>query len=482
VPDLKTIIDTIPVMAWTAAPDGAPDFFNSHWLAYTGLSMKASVSHGWSRVLHPADRKWVLEHWQKSLSTGEAVELEVRLRRADGEYRWFLARATPLHDASGRILKWHGTSTEIEDHRRLEQALRDSVDTYREILDRVPALLFTTTAQGEVEFVNAPLLRYFDRTMEDLRAWKQADHVHPEDLPNTIALWSRAVETGKPCTIEQRLRRHDGVYRWFRFDAVPQSDSTGQIVGWYGTLTDLDDVKRQEAEIRAMQARLSAASQVSAGSQVSAAIAHEVNQPLAAVGANGDACLRWLTMQPPNVERALHSLERIHRDAMAAVEIAQRIRLLFQRAPLVKSHLDLNAVTTEVLQMLQGELRHSGILSTSQLDASLPIVQGDRVQMQQVLYNLVRNAMEAMAESDPGNKQLSISSKVVGNEAVIFVTDSGPGLRDPNIIFQPFYTTKHSGMGMGLAISKSIVEAHGGRLWATSHPGTDTTFAFALGI
>jgi C4-dicarboxylate-specific signal transduction histidine kinase len=333
-----------------------------------------------------------------------------------------------------------------------------------------------------VEFVNAPLLRYFDRRVEDLRAWKQADHVHPEDLPITIALWSRAVETGQPCTIEQRLRRHDGVYRWFRFDAVPQRDPRGRLMRWYGTLTDLEDLKRQEAEVRAMQARLSAASQMSAVSQLSAAIAHEVNQPLAAVVANGEACLRWLTHQPPNIERALQSLERIHRDATAAGDVAQRIRLLFQRAPPVKGHLDLNAVVTEVLQVLHGELSHSGVLLSKQLDAGLPPVQGDRVQIQQVLFNLVRNAIEAMAESDPDNKKLSISSQVAGNKALILVSDRGPGLSNPHIIFQPFYSTKSSGMGMGLAISQSIVEAHGGRLWATSHPGAGTTFAFALGI
>jgi PAS domain S-box-containing protein len=481
-PDLKTIIDTIPVLAWTAGPDGAADFFNKHWLAYTGMSREASVSLGWAQVLHPEDRERVLENWQRSLANGQPVEIEARLRRADGEYRWFLARANPLRDASGRVLKWHGTSTEIEDRRRLEQALRESAETYRDILDRVPALLFTTTAQGEVEFVNAPLLRYFDRTVEDLRGWKQAEHLHPEDLPNTIALWSRAVEAGEPCTIEQRLRRHDGVYRWFQFNAVPQRDADGGVMRWYGTLTDLDDVKRQDAEIRAMQDRLSAASHVSAVSQLSAAIAHEVNQPLAAVVANSDACLRWLTMQPPNVERALRSVERIHRDATAAGDVAQRIRLLFQRAPLVKNFLDLNAVTTEVLQMLRGELHHHGVLSTRQLDPGLPAVQGDRVQMQQVLYNLVRNAIEAMAESDPENKKLSIISKAEGDEAIVLVTDSGPGLSDPHIVFEPFYSTKRSGMGMGLAISRSIVEAHGGRLWATSEPGSGTTFAFALSV
>jgi PAS domain S-box-containing protein len=481
-PDLQTIIDTIPVLAWTAEPDGAADFFNSHWLAYAGLSREASVSLGWSQILHPEDRDRLLTYWRQAVSSGEPVELEVRLRRADGEYRWFLTRANPLRDASGRILKWYGTNTEIEDRRRLEQVLRERAEAYREILDRVPAMLVVTTAQGEVDYVNPPVLRYFDKQEDDLRGWKQAEHVHPDDLPHVIAAWTRAVADGEPCTLEHRLRRQDGVYRWCQYHAIPQRDEQGRVTRWYCTIVDFDDMKRQHAEIREMQARLSIATQTAAVSQLSAAIAHEVNQPLAAVVAHSDACLRWLTMQPPNVERALHSLARISRDALAAGDVVQRIRLLFQHAPLTKEALDLNAVTTEVLQMLRGELNNSGVRPTTQLDPGLPSVQGDRVQMQQVLSNLVRNAIEAMAGSDPVHRKLAISSAGEGDQAVVRITDSGPGISDPRIIFEPFYTTKRSGMGMGLAISRSIVEAHGGRLWATSQPGAGATFALALCI
>jgi PAS domain S-box-containing protein len=480
-PDLRAIIDTIPVLAWTAGPDGEADFFNSYWQAFTGLSSEESVAIGWAQALHPDDSERVLGEWQEALQSGAPIDMELRLRRADGEFLWFLTRGHPVRDASGRVSKWYGTGTEIDARRREEHRARESADSYNEILDRVPAMLFTTTAEGDLEFVNGALLRYFGTGLEALQAWKRAEHLHPDDLPKTIALWSQAVSAGEPCIIEQRLRRHDGVYRWFQFHAVPQRNPEGRVLRWYGSITDLDDGKKKDAQIRAMEARLSSASRMSAVSQLSAAIAHEVSQPLAAVVANGAACVRWLSMQPPNIERALHSLDRIGRDAAASVDVVQRTRMLFQQAPLVKAPLDLNAVATEVLQMLQEELQHGAVTATTRLDPSLPLVRGDRVQIQQVLSNLMRNAIEAMAVAKGEAKTLEVASRWEAGHAVVLVADSGPGLSDPHIVFQPFFTTKRTGMGMGLAISKTIVEAHGGRLWAVSEPGRGATFAMAIG-
>lgn len=481
-PDLRTIIDTIPVLAWTTGPDGAADFFNSCWVTYSGLSSEESVALGWAQVLHPEDRERALSQWQSAVATGEPIEVEVRLRRADGEFLWFLARAHPLRDASGRILKWYGTSTEIDARIKREHLALENAETYSQILDRSPAMLFTTTAQGELEFVNAPLLRYFGTGLDALQQWKQAAHLHPDDLPKTIALWSQAVTEGVPCVIEHRMRRHDGVYRWFQFEAVPHRDADGRLVRWYGSITDLDDSKRKDAELRAMEARLSSASRMATVSQLSAAIAHEVNQPIAAVVANSDACRRWLSMDPPNIERALYSLDRIGRDASAGAEVVQRIRMLFQRAPLIREPLNLSIVADEVLQMLDGEMRQCAVEARRELDPSVPTVHADRVQIQQVLTNLMRNAVEAMIGLQDRPRVLSVISKCDGDEAVVLVTDSGPGLTDPQIIFQPFFTTKRNGMGMGLAISKTIVEAHGGRLWATSEGGAGATFALAIRV
>lgn len=256
-PDVRAIIDTIPVLAWTAGPEGKADFFNRYWESFSGLSSDESVAIGWSQALHPDDRERVLQDWEQAVAAARPIEMEVRLRRKDGAFLWFLARAHPVYDSAGRVNKWYGTSTEIDARRREEHVLRESAESYRQILDRVPAMLFTTTAEGELEFVNGPLLRYFGTGLEALQAWKEAAHLHPEDLPHTIELWSKAVAAAEPCIIEHRMRRHDGVYRWFQFHAVPHRDDAGRVLRWYGSITDLDDSKRKDGQIRTMAARLS---------------------------------------------------------------------------------------------------------------------------------------------------------------------------------------------------------------------------------
>lgn len=354
--------------------------------------------------------------------------------------------------------------------------------SYRLILDSVPAMLLTTTPQGEVEYVNRAMLEYFGTTLERLQAWQTGfDAVHPDDFERIASGWADAIRTGATWIAEQRLRRFDGVYRWFHAVTVPHRDEQGRITRYYGVMTDIEDLRRSASEMRDMQSRLARASHLAEVSELSAALAHEVNQPLAAVLSNAEACRRWLGGAPPNLERALRSLDRIVRDAQAGGEIIQRMRGLFRRAPPVKERLDLNDVIHEVLRMLHDDLRRNGIRLSTSLSA-LPAVAADRVQIQQVLVNLVRNGIEAMEGLGALQKQLSVSSRVVEAEVVIEVCDEGPGVQDAVAVFETFYTTKPGGMGMGLAVSRSVIEAHGGRLWAEAKLPRGMTFSIALCI
>jgi PAS domain S-box-containing protein len=354
--------------------------------------------------------------------------------------------------------------------------------SFQLIVESVPGLVFTTTAAGEVEFVNRTLLEYFGRSLQELQDWKMSDSVHPDDLAHTICEWMNGIRSGQPYEFDQRLRRGDGIYRWFHFRAVPLRDEQGQITRWYGLLTDVEDLKRTEAALRSTQARLARATQLAAMSELSASIAHEINQPLSAVLANGHACLRWLCAEPANVERAKLSAVRIIRDGNSAAEVIRRIRALFRHAPLVKSFLNLNEVVEEVCSLLTEELRTRGVVLEIDLQPDLPRVAADRIQMQQVLVNLARNGIEAMDAVDERPKRLLICSCTRGKEIAIDVRDHGVGLSDPETVFEPFYTTKESGMGMGLAICRSIIEAHGGRLWAGANAPHGATFGFALRI
>ena len=235
-----------------------------------------------------------------------------------------------------------------------------------------------------------------------------------------------------------------------------------------------------EEALRSTRRKLSAAMQIATVAEMSASIAHEINQPLASVVTNAHACQTWLSHDPPNLERAQATLERIIRDGHSAAEVVRRIRALFKEAAPVKAPLDINQIVAEVLRVLSDELRDNRIVVETELAVDLPRIAGDHVQIQQTLINLVHNATEAMAGLTDRARLLVLKSTRQGDELLIEVRDHGTGINDTVRVFEPFFTTKESGMGMGLAISRSIVEAHGGRIWATVNKEAGTTFSIAL--
>jgi signal transduction histidine kinase len=288
------------------------------------------------------------------------------------------------------------------------------------------------------------------------------------------------METGEPWDDTYRIRRADGEFRWFYDRVEPLRDRDGRVVCWYAVKIDVNDTKEMEETLRSTRRRLSAAMQVATVAELSASIAHEINQPLASVVTNAHAAQTWLLHDPPNLERAQATLERIIRDGHSAAEVVRRIRALFKESAPVKAPLDMNQIVAEVLRVLSHELRDSSIIVETELEADLPMIEADHVQIQQTLINLVHNAIEAMAGVTDRAKSLLLSSRRRGEELLIQVRDHGVGIKDPAVIFEPFFTTKESGMGMGLSISRSIVEAHGGQIWATSNADVGTTFSFTL--
>jgi len=253
---LRTIIDTIPALAWSARPDGSAEFLNRRWLDYAGLSEKEAADWGWTVALHPEDRAKLADYWRHLLVSGEAGEIEARLRRFDGEFRWFLFRASPLRNSSGKVVKWYGTNTDLEDRKRAEEAVRANEQSLRLIVDSIPGMVCTLNAVGEVELLNRQVLEYFGKTPEELKNWATSDAVHPDDLPRVIDAWRRSIETERPYVLELRQRRADGVYRWFQSRALPARDMEGRIAGWYMLLTDIDDRKSAEDTLRSNEQSL----------------------------------------------------------------------------------------------------------------------------------------------------------------------------------------------------------------------------------
>ena len=227
--NLAAIINTIPTAAWSARPDGYCDFINQVWLDHAGMPAEKALGWGWAEAIHPDDRKQLVEHWQSCMASGALVDTEARIRRFDGSYRWFLFRASPLRDESGKIVKWYGTNIDIEDRKRGEDAIRARELPWRQIVDNIPGLVATMAATGEVEFLNRQTLEYFDKTNEELENWSLIGVVHPDDLPRVIKARTKSIETGTIYDVEHRCRRADGVYRWFQVRGLPVRNAEGTI-------------------------------------------------------------------------------------------------------------------------------------------------------------------------------------------------------------------------------------------------------------
>jgi PAS domain S-box-containing protein len=734
--EFRIAFDTMPTLSWVARPDGPVEFLNQRWLEYTGLSLKQAREWGWLKAIHPEDVNSAVKAWRAIAALGEPGEGEARLRGSDGEYRWFLFRASPLRDESGKISRWYGTSIDIEDRKRAEHRSQQAEQELRAAIDTIPTQVWTCLPDGTNDFSNKRLLTYTNFSLEDARDMGWIRMIHPDDLAAHLDKWRVATSTGISFESEARLRRFDGAYRWFLFRAEPWRDGRGNIVKWYGSHTDIEDRKQAEqarrrteaylsraqrlsrvgsfgwtpstgeihwseesfrifelnrsvkptiefalqrvhpedvslvrqaidlvseggqdldfthrllmpdgsvkhvhvlshavrdasggmevvgalmdvtavkaaqdalreneqrfrdyaetasdwlwesgpdhrfthissrlkaagydplcaigrtrwesaacveeeaekwrrhratldahqpfrrftyrlmrddgsflylstsgrprfdvdgkflgyrgvgtditAEVRASQAEealnqaraeLSHVTRVTTLGDLAASLAHEVNQPLAAIVTNADASLRWLDRE--RTEEARRSLERIISDADRASAVIQRTRQLSKKADPEKAHIGINDVINDAMSLIQSEAASHHVSLQLELASGLPTVFGDRVQLQQVIINLVMNGIEAMADLTRARELLIRSCQHEADQIAVAVTDVGVGI-DPhtaNKLFNAFFTTKPNGMGMGLSICRSIIEAHEGRLWASRNSGPGTTFQFTL--
>jgi PAS domain S-box-containing protein len=605
----RQVFDAIPTLAWCNLPDGPNEFLNKRWHDYTGLSPEESHGWGWQSAFHPEDLPPLLKRWGELLISGEPGEIEARLRRLDGVYRWFLISVEPLHDEAGRIVRWYGTSTDIEDRKRAEERLRASEAQLRLTVDTIPGLVCTMSMAGEVTTLNKQLLDYFGKTSEELQNWRMTDAVHPDDLPRVIAAWDLSIRTGNPYEVEHRCRRSDGVYRWFQVRALPVHDKNDQNAGWYVLLTDIDDRKRAEEQLRRSEASLAEGQRVSrtgsftwrvdtdlvsfseeayrifefdreypvtlerivsrihpedlpllsekmtearnrdddydyqirlrmpdgsvkhlhtvshatrdaeggfeylgaiqdvtqrrsaeealgkARSELArvsritslgvmtASIAHEINQPLSGIITNASTCLRMLAADPPNVDGARETAKRTIRDGNRVSDVVTRLRALFSKKPGTMESVDLNEVAREVIALSLGGLQRNRVVLQQELADGLPAVRGDRIQLQQVILNLIRNASDAMSAVEDRARHLLVrTQRDEGDHVRLTVQDVGIGF-DPHAmdrLFEAFYTTKNDGMGVGLSVSRSIIESHHGRLWAALNDGPGAAFSFSI--
>jgi PAS domain S-box-containing protein len=484
----------IPGLGWRAYPNGRIQFMNPTMLAYFGVSdeeMRRILDiHDYALpFVHPDDLERIDAEWRRSIKTGEPLKIEQRLRRHDGTYRWFRDTAIAARDDRGRIIGWYGHTEDIDDQRRIEAALHQSERQLRQLVDTVPTMIWLMTPEGHPFYFNKRFVDWAGLSPEEETSGAKrqfAQHVelfHPDDRAAVKAAFSKGFAAGKPLQHKGRLRRKDGAYRWIDSRFEPLRDEDGTILRWYGVNFDIDDEVRAQESLRLADERLARALRAASLSELSVSIAHELNQPLQAVVANTGAFQRWLDADPPNYEHASRIAQKIVRNADAASQVIGRIRALFNKTGGEPKPVDLNAVIREVCDLLGDRLASSGVKLELDLDPRLPATSADHVQMEQVVLNLVRNGIEAMEDVSINVRSLRISSRRQDDGTIeVEVRDWGGGLSDPERIFEAFYTTKPDGMGMGLAICRSIIEAHSGQLRAENVASGGACITFSLPV
>jgi PAS domain S-box-containing protein len=482
--ELTHLIDALPGMAWTALPDGRAEFFNRRWLDYTGLTVEQAADLGWIDAVHPDDRERVGDDWRSCVISGLAGDTEARLRRHDGAYRWFLFRANPVPDATGNISRWFGTNIDIEDRRRSEEVLQSNERSLRLIINTIPTHIYVLNTEGFVQYVNQAVMDYTGLSMEDVHQEDYRDRViHPEDFKRVGAPRAAGLRCGQPFSTEQRVLGNDGQYRWFLVRYEPLLDEQGRIVRWYVAAFDIEDRKRAEEELHNARATLAHMSRVMTMGELTASIAHEVSQPLSGIITNANTCLRMLAAGQPNLEGACETARRTIRDANRAADVIERLRALFSKTDIAADPVDLTEATREVIALCSSDLLRKGTLLRPEFAGDLPVVVGDRIQLQQVILNLLTNAADAMLAVDDRPREIHIKTELDADDLVrVTVRDSGVGFdsRDADKLFGAFFSTKPQGMGIGLSVSRSIIESHHGRIWAVKNEGPGATFAFAI--
>ena len=601
--NFQLTVDSIPGMVHTMTATGGVEFVSRRILNFLGKTLEEL--NDWAEVVHPDDRARVIDLWTHSVATGEPFDCENRVRSADGTFRWLNSRGLPLRDISGNIVRWYNLLTDIDERKRAEEALRESERESRLIVDTIPGLVAILTPAGEVDVVNHQLVAYCGQPLEAMKQWGTNGTVHTEDMPRVARVFTQAITSGEPYDFEARIRRFDGVYRWFQIRGLPLRDTGRHIARWYVLLTDIDDRKRAEDDLRRAYEHLTEAQRLSqtgsftadlerdehywsdefyricefepgstvtiqrlgdivhpedvplyegaigralagtdpdfyfrivtargvvkhlrgfahriadrpvfvgavqdvtaskvaqealnrAGAELAhvsrvttlnaltASIAHEVNQPLSGIITNASTCLRMLTADPPDVGGALETARRTIRDGNRAADVVARLRALFSKREFTPEPLDLTEAVREVIALSSNDLQRHRIILQPDLADDLPIVTGDRIQLQQVILNLLRNASDAMVDVHDRPRQLLIKTeREDGDHVRVTVRDVGVGLPPPGVdsLFDAFYTTKTGGMGIGLFVSRSIVERHQGRLWAQPNDGPGTTFSFSI--
>ncbi|ALW84092.1 hypothetical protein AUC43_02640 [Hymenobacter sedentarius] len=483
--ELRIQAESIPQQVWTAQPDGTVDFFNHRTAAYVGESMERCGAAHWLNFVHPDDRGPMQSRWDQAIASQRYFEAEFRLRRYDGQYRWFLGQAQARRAPGGQVLKWYGTNTDVHQQRVLQEELVRREEQFRFLAESVPQIVWTSTGVGGNDYINQ---RWYDytglvpsQTTGDRADWPAV--IHPDDLNPTNQRWKHCVETGEFFEIEYRFRRHDGVYRWFLGQGRAQRSADGHIIKWFGTCTDIDDQKQVQQQLEAQNARLVRTNEDLDNFVYTAS--HDLKQPINNMAGIFEELTRTAYFRDPDSIKLIAYFERALAQIFGTIDdLSAIVRGQRQQQELPPEPVVLAPLVDEVIGSLQDLVRQTG--ATFALDfATFPVVTFVRPNLQSLLFNLISNSLKYSAPGRPPLIRLSSTPDAVTGRPILTVQDNGIGIdmeRFGPQLFQLFrrFHTHIEGTGMGLYLVNRIVQNHGGRLEVTSAVDEGTTFHIYL--
>jgi PAS domain S-box-containing protein len=451
----RALAESLPQLIWMANSKGETTYCNRRVFEYFGLEVSETNIPRWAGRFHPEDEERIFADWRTSIERSQPYQVEYRLRRHDGVYRHFLARAVPARNAAGEIERWIGSCTDIHDQKLADRELQEREERFRVLADSLPQLIWMTNELGENTYCNQRYLDYLGVTEVERASIQWLELIHPDDLAPTLEIWNRSVETGEPYLNEFRLRRKDGVFRYFLARAIPIKSEDGQVERWIGSLTDTHDQKLAEDALRKSE-------KLATAGRLAASIAHEINNPLEAVTNSLYLALRDTSLEANTKGHLQVAEQELRRVAQITTQT-----LRFHKQSNSPAPTDICDIVDSVLDLFGRRLESKEIRVNAECERGA-IASCFSDEIRQVIANVVGNAMDAMPHGGVLRvrvKQTRSWSQRRPSGVKIVIADSGHGIPSGFLerIFEPFVSTKEAtGIGLGLWVSNGIVRKHGG--------------------
>ena len=465
-------------------PGGDERWVTEKWRQLFGFADSEPVTFDrFLEVVHPGDSERVKQVVQHILERGGEYEVDYRITRPDGSIRWIASHGSVELYERGKPVLVRGVSRDVTKRKIAEEELRESEERFRTVANAAPVMIWMSGPDKLCTFFNKGWLDFTGRSPEQELGNGWAEGVHREDIDRCHDVYQNSFNARESFTMEYRLRRSDGEYRWLLDSGTPRFASDGAFLGYIGSCIDITERKAAEEEARRRREQVELLGRVSLLGEMTASLAHELDQPLAAILSNATAAMQYLERGKLDPEQLQEILTDVVGDGRRAHDIMHNVRSAIKKGSAIRGRINLNDVVKAVTHMVHLDAAAHFCKVEMSLARNLPAIEGDPSQIQQVLINLVRNAFDAMRDTPPSGRKVEIATTYNGDGTIcVAVRDYGSGIPEPTLerLFEQFFTTKEEGLGMGLAIVRSIVEAHGGSIAAENADGGGARFSFRL--